>query len=60
MTPEEQIDPALTKLLQESATKAIVKLDKNFHVYRHGSHKNIEAGTDKKGKFIKLYYEEIN
>lgn len=56
----EEIDENLTKLLSESVHKAVMKLDKNFHIYKHGSAKNIEAGTDKKGKFIKLYYKEMS
>jgi hypothetical protein len=40
-------------------SKQVVKLDKNFHIYIHGDKKNIEEGSDDKGKFIKLYYNEV-
>ena len=38
--------------------KSLIKLDKNFHVYIHARHENMERGYDEeKGlKFIKLYY----
>ena len=40
--------------------KDIIKLDKNFHIYIHGSTDKIELGESKtKGKWIKLYYKEI-
>ena len=38
--------------------KSILKLDKNFHIYIHGSKELIEKGTDPDGrKFYKIYYE---
>lgn len=39
--------------------KLVVKLDKNFHIYIHGDKEKIEKGEDSKGKFIKLYYNEV-
>ena len=38
--------------------KSVIKLDKNFHVYIHARHENMERGFDEeKGlKFIKLFY----
>lgn len=39
--------------------KSILKLDKNFHIYIHGSKDLIEKGTDKDGrKFYKIFYEQ--
>ncbi len=43
---------------QARALKSIIKLDKNFHIYIHGSRELIEQGEDKKGKFYKVYYKE--
>ena len=42
--------------------KSILKLDKNFHVYVHGSKDMIERGfdEDKKMNFYKLYYNVEN
>ena len=41
--------------------KSILKLDKNFHIYIHGSQDLIEQGIDEKGrKFYKLFYQEEN
>ena len=40
--------------------KSVIKLDKNFHVYVHGSRERIERGfDDEKGThYYKLYFEE--
>lgn len=38
--------------------KSVIKLDKNFHIYVHGSSNLIEKGCDEKGKFYKVYYSE--
>ncbi|MBL7812244.1 MAG: nucleoid-associated protein [Bacteroidetes bacterium] len=39
--------------------KSVLKLDKNFHVYIHGNHNQIEKGVDPDGrKFYKLYFNE--
>ena len=43
---------------QVRSLKSVIKLDKNFHIYIHGSRELIEQGEDKKGKFYKVYYEE--
>lgn len=40
-------------------TKSVIKLDKNFHIYIHGRRDKIQEGEDGKGKFIKLYYDEL-
>lgn len=37
----------------------ILKLDRNFHVYIHGDINKVEISTDGKGKYVKLYYDEI-
>lgn len=38
--------------------KSIIKLDKNFHIYVHGSRNRIEQGVDEKGnKYYKLFYD---
>ena len=37
----------------------VIKLDKNFHLYVHGSRELIEQGIDEEGrKFYKIYYTE--
>ncbi|MCQ2050735.1 MAG: nucleoid-associated protein [Bacteroidaceae bacterium] len=41
---------------EKRAFKSVIKLDKNFHIYIHGNRDLIEAGTDEKGKFYKLYF----
>ncbi len=39
--------------------KSVLKLDKNFHIYIHGSRELIEQGVDEKGrKYYKIYYEQ--
>lgn len=40
--------------------RAVMKLDKNFHVYVHGSHDRIEQGFDEARNlnYYKLYYQE--
>lgn len=43
---------------QARSLKSIIKLDKNFHIYIHGSRELLEQGEDKKGKFYKVYYKE--
>ena len=38
--------------------KCVLKLDKNFHVYIHGSREMVEQGVDENGrKYYKLFYE---
>lgn len=49
-------DKALKK--QARYFRSVIKLDKNFHIYVHGERQKIEQGTDNKGKFYKLYYDE--
>jgi len=38
--------------------RSVVKLDKNFHIYIHSKHENVERGFDnEKGlKYYKLFY----
>ena len=44
---------------QARSIKSIIKLDKNFHIYVHGSRELIEQGIDEHGrKFYKIYYNE--
>jgi len=44
---------------QARVFKSVLKLDKNFHVYIHGSKEMIEHGVDPDGrKYYKLYYKE--
>lgn len=43
---------------QARTFKSVIKLDKNFHIYVHGNSSLIEKGTDERGKFYKVYYEE--
>jgi hypothetical protein len=51
-------EPALKK--QGKFIKSVIKLDKNFHVYVHGSRENIERGFDEAtGRFYyKLFFKE--
>ena len=37
--------------------KSVIQLDKNFHIYVHGDRKLLEQGSDDKGKFYKVYFE---
>ena len=39
--------------------KSVVRLDKNLHLYIHGDKGKVEESKDEKGKFLKVYYEEI-
>ncbi len=43
---------------QNRLYKSVIKLDKNFHIYVHGSRQLIEQGEDDHGKFYKLYFNE--
>jgi hypothetical protein len=46
---------------QARVFKSVLKLDRNFHIYIHGSRELIEQGIDENGrKFYKIYYEEEN
>jgi hypothetical protein len=49
-------DSAVKK--QARVFKSVIKLDKNFHIYVHGNRQLIEQGSDDKGKFYKIYYQE--
>ena len=39
--------------------KSAFMLDKNFHVYVHGKTEMLDAEKDEKGKYLKLYFNEI-
>lgn len=44
---------------QAKIFKSVLKLDRNFHIYIHGSTEMIEQGTDENGrKFYKIFYHE--
>jgi hypothetical protein len=43
---------------QSRGFKSIIKLYKNFHIYGHGDRKMIEQGSDEKGKYYRLYFDE--
>lgn len=50
-------DQAVRK--QAKIFKSILKLDRNFHIYIHGSKELIQRGTDDDGrKYYKIYYEQ--
>ncbi|PST43544.1 hypothetical protein CYV15_08690 [Riemerella anatipestifer] len=51
------INPTAVKK-QQRHFKSVIRLDKNFHIYIHGSRKFIEQGQDEKGNFYKLYFEQ--
>jgi hypothetical protein len=45
---------------QQRFFKAVVKLDKNFHIYIHGRKDLVEKGYDEKSgkQFYKLYFDK--
>jgi len=43
---------------QQRLFKRVIQLDKKIKIVIDGNSKNIEQGTDKKGKFYKVYYIE--
>ena len=43
---------------QQRAFKRVIQLDKKIKIVIDGNSQNIEQGTDKKGKFYKVYYNE--
>ena len=45
---------------QHRSFKRVIQLDKKIKIVIDGNTQNIEQGTDKKGKFYKLYYTEEN
>ena len=45
---------------QQRSFRRVIQLDKKIQIVISGNRKNIEQGTDKKGKFYKLYYTEEN
>jgi hypothetical protein len=64
---EYDLDIADNFTISESAVKkqarifkSVIKLDKNFHIYVHGNRELIEQGSDEKGKYYKIYYQDEN
>ena len=58
---EDEFDINLSAVKKQAKVfKAVLKLDKNFHIYIHGRNDLIEKGYDERtGKhFYKLYYDE--
>jgi hypothetical protein len=44
---------------QARSIKSVIKLDKNFHIYVHGSKELIQQGIEEDGrKYYKIYYKE--
>jgi hypothetical protein len=43
--------------ITDKSSCSIIRLDKNFHVYIHGSKSMLENCEDRQGKFLKLRYE---
>ena len=43
---------------QQRSFKRVIQLDKKIKIVIDGNSQNIEQGTDKKGKFYKVYYDE--
>lgn len=43
----------------KNGLKRVLRLDKIFHVYIHGNLSKFEMQEDTKGKYIKIYYNEI-
>ncbi len=39
--------------------RCVIKLDHNFHVYIHGENDKASIESDSKGKYMKLYYDQI-
>lgn len=59
ITPIDNFEISATAIKKnQKYLKSVVKLDKNFHIYIHSHHDNIEKGYDEeKGmKYYKLYY----
>ena len=55
-----EISPEAVKK-QAKVFKSVLKLDKNFHIYIHGSRYLIEQGIENDGrKFYKIYYKVTN
>jgi hypothetical protein len=50
----------LNDLRTGKSSKAVFKLDKNFHVYVHGNKDKFKVDEDKEGTFLKLYFNNIN
>lgn len=59
LTAIDEFDVSQTAVKKNSKyMSSVVKLDKNFHIYIHGKHENVERGYDEERglKFYKLYY----
>lgn len=52
-----EVNPTAVKK-QNRLYKSVIKLDKNFHIYVHGSRDLIQQGQDESGKFYKIYFNE--
>lgn len=52
-----QVSEAARKKQQRSF-KRVIQLDKKIQIVISGNRQNVEQGTDKKGKFYKVYYSE--
>lgn len=58
LTDNFDISPQAVKK-QAKVFKSVLKLDKNFHIYIHGSRELIEGGIDENGrKYYKIFYEQ--
>ncbi len=58
LTDSFDISPQAVKK-QARVFKSVLKLDKNFHIYIHGSREKIERGVDDDGrKYYKIYYDQ--
>lgn len=61
---EQNISEESREILNDIRTgkrsKAVFKLDKDFHVYCHGSMSKLKVDEDKEGLFLKLYFKDIS
>ena len=58
LTDNFEISPQAVKR-QSRVFKSVLKLDKNFHIYIHGSRELIEQGIEEDGrKFYKIYFQQ--
>lgn len=58
LTDNFEISPQAVKK-QSRVFKSVLKLDKNFHIYIHGSRELIEQGIEEDGrKFYKIYFQQ--
>ena len=58
LTDNFEISPQAVKK-QSRVFRSVLKLDKNFHIYIHGSREMIEQGIEEDGrKFYKIYFQQ--